>query len=107
MEKFVFTALLSIFLPFSGSICTLQSISNSLIKTEALATEAFPTEKYFKRLMTVTSVNEADIILGTWLSEHADGKILIYKINGKYFGRLSWIKRRNADGSPVDRKSNV
>jgi|GEM_PF-442262 len=101
MEKFVFTALLSILLRFSGSISTLPSIYNSVIKTEALATKPFPIEKYSMRVMTVTTVNEADIILGTWLSEHADGKILIYKNNGKYFGRLSWIKRRNVDGSPV------
>lgn len=44
---------------------------------------------------------DADLILGTWLSEHADGKVLITKSKGRYYGSLSWIKRRNADGSPV------
>lgn len=44
---------------------------------------------------------EADAILGVWLSENGDGKILISKIGGKYVGRLAWIRRKNSDGSAV------
>ena len=31
-----------------------------------------------------------DQITGTWLTEEKDGKVQIYKENGKYFGKLIW-----------------
>jgi uncharacterized protein (DUF2147 family) len=33
-----------------------------------------------------------DDILGKWLNEDKDGHIEIYKDNGKYFGRIVWLK---------------
>lgn len=33
-----------------------------------------------------------DHILGEWLSEPKDGKILIYKQGDHYFGKISWAK---------------
>ncbi|MDI9881463.1 DUF2147 domain-containing protein [Flectobacillus longus] len=33
-----------------------------------------------------------DAVLGEWLSESKDGKVLIFKQGDKYFGKLSWIK---------------
>lgn len=31
-------------------------------------------------------------ILGYWLNEDEDGKVEIYEENGKYFGKLVWLK---------------
>jgi uncharacterized protein (DUF2147 family) len=33
-----------------------------------------------------------DAVLGEWLSEKKDGKVLIYKQGEKYFGKISWGK---------------
>jgi len=38
---------------------------------------------------------KADDILGTWVSQKADAKIQVYKIQGKFFGKLSWLKESN------------
>ena len=39
-------------------------------------------------------------ILGTWYNEEKDSKIKVYKENGKYFGKVVWIKNNtNDDGS--------
>ncbi|RVU25722.1 DUF2147 domain-containing protein [Sandaracinomonas limnophila] len=47
------------------------------------------------------SQNHSDQILGEWLSEPKDGKILIFKQGDKYFGKISWSKRV----SPKDEKN--
>lgn len=39
---------------------------------------------------------KADDVLGVWLNQEKDGKIEIYKENGKYFGKLIWLK------NPID-----
>ncbi|WP_044172993.1 DUF2147 domain-containing protein [Flectobacillus major] len=39
-----------------------------------------------------------DAILGEWLSENKDGKVLIYKQGEQYFGKVSWGK----DGTKKD-----
>jgi len=36
--------------------------------------------------------HKADDIVGTWLNEEATAKVEIYKENGKYFGKLVWLK---------------
>ena len=39
-------------------------------------------------------------ILGVWLNEDKDGKIKVFKQNGKYYGEIIWIKdNTNDDGS--------
>lgn len=38
---------------------------------------------------------KGDEILGTWLNEEATGKIQLYKENGKFFGKLVWLKEPN------------
>lgn len=35
---------------------------------------------------------KTDDILGHWLNEDQDGKVEIYKENGKYYGKLVWLK---------------
>lgn len=52
---------------------------------------------------------QADKVLGQWLSEDKDGKIEIYKNGNKYFGKLIWAsKMYEADGktSRKDEKNN-
>lgn len=34
--------------------------------------------------------SDADGILGEWISPTKDGRILIYKTNNKYFGKITW-----------------
>jgi uncharacterized protein (DUF2147 family) len=48
----------------------------------------------------------ADAILGEWLTQKQDSKVLIYKQGDKYFGKISWLKEPNRDGKPkVDDKN--
>lgn len=35
---------------------------------------------------------KADDVLGTWLNEDQDAHIEVYKENGKYFGKIVWLK---------------
>jgi len=39
--------------------------------------------------------HKADDILGTWLNEEATGKVSLYKENGKYYGKLVWLREPN------------
>ncbi len=42
-----------------------------------------------------------DAILGTWFNEEKDAKIDVYKQNGKYFGKVIWMKNPlDANGKP-------
>ena len=36
--------------------------------------------------------HKADDIIGTWLNQEATGKIELYKENGKFFGKLVWLR---------------
>lgn len=38
---------------------------------------------------------KTDDILGTWLNQEATGKVQIYKENGKYYGKIVWLKEPN------------
>lgn len=46
-------------------------------------------------LTAMAQTHKADDILGTWLNQEATGKIQLYKENGKYFGKLVWLKEPN------------
>jgi uncharacterized protein (DUF2147 family) len=46
-------------------------------------------------IAAVAQSHKADDILGTWLNEEATGKIQLYKENGKYFGKVVWLKEPN------------
>jgi uncharacterized protein (DUF2147 family) len=39
--------------------------------------------------------HKADDIVGTWLNQEATGKITLYKENGKYYGKLVWLREPN------------
>ena len=47
----------------------------------------------------------ADAILGEWLSQEKDGKIIIFKQGEQYFGKISWGKTTGRrDGKNPDEK---
>ena len=52
--------------------------------------------------------HKADDILGTWLNQEATGKIELYKENGKFFGKLVWLREPNdkITGLPRTDKEN-
>jgi uncharacterized protein (DUF2147 family) len=52
--------------------------------------------------------HKADDILGTWLNQEATGKITLYKENGKYFGKLVWLREPidTETGKPKTDKEN-
>lgn len=48
-----------------------------------------------------------DPIEHTWLTEEKNGKVQIYKAtDGKYYGKLVWIKEPNENGRPKVDKNN-
>jgi uncharacterized protein (DUF2147 family) len=58
-------------------------------------------------LISLTSLanSNADAILGEWLSQEKDGKILIFKQGDHYFGKISWGKTTGRkDGKNPDEK---
>lgn len=47
-----------------------------------------------------------DDILGVWYNQEKTGKVEIFKSNGKYFGKIVWLKEPNRDGKPkLDREN--
>lgn len=48
-----------------------------------------------------------DEIIGKWLSAEKDGITTIYKSNGKYYGKITWVKDPLDDnGKPIVDKEN-
>jgi uncharacterized protein (DUF2147 family) len=46
--------------------------------------------------------DKADKIVGTWYSPAKEGKVLIYKKDGKYYGKLIFLKNAmDSNGNPV------
>ncbi len=54
-------------------------------------------------LTASAQTHKADDILGTWLNQEATGKITLYKENGKYFGKLVWLREPNDKDSGLPR----
>jgi uncharacterized protein (DUF2147 family) len=55
----------------------------------------------------VVAQTTSDSILGTWYSPKKDGKVLIYKTEDKYFGKLIYLKNNtDANGNPLLDVSN-
>ena len=51
------------------------------------------------QFVSAQSTNKADDIIGIWLSEKKNGKVEIYKLGYKYYGKLIWGKTMfEADG---------
>lgn len=62
---------------------------------------------FLSPFISIASTTSADKILGIWLTEIKDGKVEIYKSNGKYHGKIVWVKEPNDDnGNPKKDKHN-
>ena len=42
--------------------------------------------------ISLLAANNADVILGEWISEPKDGKIAIFKQGDRYYGKITWGK---------------
>lgn len=42
----------------------------------------------------------ANAITGVWIGEEQDGKFELFEQNGKYHGKVVWLKEPNRDGAP-------
>lgn len=71
-------------------------------------------KKFLKYLMVIilfismfAFAKTQDTIEGYWLNEEKDGKVEIYKrSDGKYYGKIVWLKEPNKDGKPkLDNKN--
>lgn len=58
-------------------------------------------------LQSIMAQVKEDAILGRWLSESGKAKIEIFKSNGKFYGKIVWLKNPNDEnGQPkVDKKN--
>lgn len=43
---------------------------------------------------------ESDAIVGKWYTEDKGAKIEIFKQNGKFYGKIVWLKEPNRNGKP-------
>jgi len=58
-------------------------------------------------IFSFTSSVSSDNIIGVWLNQVKDAKIEIYKNNGKYHGKVVWIKSPNdKNGIPIKDANN-
>lgn len=61
----------------------------------------------FLALSSFAPVENPDAILGTWLVGKKNAKVKIEKRDGKYYGKIVWLKEpNNEDGSPKKDKNN-
>ncbi len=61
----------------------------------------------FVTLFSVNVYAGADDILGIWRNPGGIGHVEIFKENGKYYGRLVWLKKTlDTDGKPFLDKNN-
>jgi uncharacterized protein (DUF2147 family) len=49
----------------------------------------------FLVIFTYGQAQTADAIVGKWLNEDQDAHVQIYNENGKYFGKVVWLKEPN------------
>lgn len=56
---------------------------------------------FFLFVINTLALAQADPIEHTWYNEAKTGKVQIYKArDGKYYGKLVWLKEPNRDGKP-------
>jgi uncharacterized protein (DUF2147 family) len=57
-------------------------------------------------LTLALSAQSPEAIAGVWMGEEKDGKFELFEQNGKYFGKITWLKEPNFEGAPkVDRNN--
>ncbi len=49
---------------------------------------------------------EADGILGAWLTEEKSAKVEVYKESNRYFGKIVWLDDPTVDGEPRTDENN-
>ncbi len=57
--------------------------------------------------ISVNAQNNPDAITGKWLNHTKDATIEIYELEGKYYGKIIWLKEPNdKHGNPIKDKKN-
>lgn len=52
-------------------------------------------------LVSISLSAQSTTIVGEWLNEEKDGKVMIYQQGDKFFGKISWLEdATNEDGTP-------
>jgi uncharacterized protein (DUF2147 family) len=69
--------------------------------------------KHFLQIMllalitTIQSYGQSsDAVVGIWYTEGKESKVEVYKNGSQYFGKIVWVSRKNADGTPVNDVNN-
>lgn len=57
-------------------------------------------------IVSADEKTEADAVLGKWLTGKKDSKVEIYKKNGKYHGKIVWLREPEENGKPKVDKNN-
>lgn len=60
---------------------------------------------FMGRVAVLQAQENPDAILGVWFNEEKDGKIKIYKEEGKFYGKLVWVDDDKPDFTPFDEKN--
>ncbi len=61
----------------------------------------------FAVLIITLSSKAQNQIVGKWLSQDKEGITTIYEANGKYYGKISWLKKpKDANGIPFTDTEN-
>jgi hypothetical protein len=69
--------------------------------------KAFPLLVLLLLALTSFNFDSADAILGVWANGSNKGHIQLYKQNGKYYGKIIWLKQPfDASGKPKIDKNN-
>lgn len=61
---------------------------------------------FFLLFAVLANAQNADAIVGIWLTAKKDAKIEIFKQKDKYFGKIVWLKEPTEDGKPKVDKEN-
>lgn len=54
----------------------------------------------FWGMTSLTLAEKADDVIGEWYSENNESLVEMYKSNGKYYGKITWLKEPNRKGKP-------
>ena len=75
------------------------SIKSSAVLTNFLKPLALLLLVLFLQIRAYAS--DGDAILGTWMHEDKQSKMLIYKVGKQYFGKVVWLRNPLQNGKPA------
>lgn len=75
------------------------SIKSSAVLTNFLKPLALLLLVLFLQIRAYAS--DGDAILGTWMHEDKQSKMLIYKVGKQYFGKVVWLRNPFQNGKPA------